>query len=64
MTRNGTVDALYGVQERLKELHNSRDMSWRAIAARREFAGLSHATLRDIAETARASAKTRRASRH
>ncbi|MDI9547615.1 MAG: hypothetical protein QM346_08425 [Chloroflexota bacterium] len=64
MTRNGTVDALYRVQARLNELHDSHGMSWRVIAQRAEFSDLSHATLRDIAETARASAKTRRASRH
>ena len=60
MTQNGTVDALYRVQTRLKELHDGHGLSWRAIAQRAEFSGLSHATLRDIAVTGRASASTRR----
>ena len=60
MTRSDTVDALYSIRERLNELHDSHGMSWRVIAQRAEFSDLSHATLRDIAVTGRASASTRR----
>ena len=60
MKQNGTVDALDSIRKRLNALHDGRDLSWRAIAQRAEFCGLSHGTLRDIATTGRASAKTRR----
>ena len=57
MPQNSTVDALYRVQARPNELHEAAGLSWRDIAAQREYSGLSHATLRDIAVTGRASAK-------
>lgn len=60
MANNGTVDALDSIRKRLKALHDGRGLSWRVIAQRGEFCGLSHATLRDIAVTGRASTRTRR----
>lgn len=46
---DATVHALYGLRTRLNELHDTSGLSWRQIALQREFSGISHATLRAIA---------------
>ena len=46
---NAPVHALYGLRTRLNELHDASGLSWRQIAARDEFRGISFATLRGIA---------------
>jgi len=46
---NDSVQALYTLRERLNALHDTSGLSWREIAARPEFAGVSHGTLRAIA---------------
>jgi len=43
------VQALYGLRTRLNELHDTSGLSWREIALQPEFSGISHATLRAIA---------------
>lgn len=47
---NATVQPLYALQERLNELHDTSGLSWREIAARDEFCGISFATLQAIAK--------------
>lgn len=44
-----TVQRLYALRTRLNELHDTSGLSWRQIALQREFSGISHATLRAIA---------------
>jgi len=43
------VQALYALRTRLNELHDTSGLSWRQIAARDEYEGVSHATLQAIA---------------
>lgn len=60
MDSNGPVDELYALRQRLTRLHDTDGLSWREIATRREFRGVSHATLRDIAAGRDPSPRTRR----
>lgn len=52
------VEPLSAVRRRLNKLHKVDGLSWRKIAAMDEFRGVSHATLRDIANGANPSLET------
>lgn len=53
-----SVGSLYGARLRLKWLHDVQGLSWRKIARRGEYSGVSHSTLRDISSGAEPSTET------
>ena len=48
--KEGTVQPLYSLQLRLKDLHDTQHISWRKIAEMDEYAGVSHTALSRIAK--------------